>query len=626
MDFSELTKTSVTDEQLCRLMYDHPFTAPHVKLILARYKDVAVTGITMSYGELSRRFDAVQVRVINETKHIRDQTANIYGTSDVLIAPASSIAVNVDTQERTNLEYKRGYWTDSNDQYEIMSSVASEMVAYMYTPASKDKLVNPVKNNFRDCNLKHSLPKCSLSAPLPEDWVASDVMKNMRLQQETLTPQTMLPAMDMIIRNMKSVTDEKGLDKISIPVKNVKNTYWNTSKDYIPRVMIPFVPPITSTTDVEQMWRYLQLHRQFRGEDNRWLSQMTAGYYYGVMPKPVELVFWQVADIIHVLRMYNLSIVAFLEEPNSGVSRSLAASGYVVFVKTVKCYSVEVHVDEGGCYLPGVYRVPSTHTVKQALMILPQQSSRPVITGKTMSYPKETASMVKIYASKAYPTMAWVFLDDVIDQFSNVKLQPSLHAHAGHAILLMGPMIASIEGVSKTTLMDRCSASNCFKTWFPFTRTRFLEFDLHRYKFVNLAIKGTFTIRMRELSKVRKTDEYGTIDSTDFTPYLDKLENKSVTSYYTEVYDVKPVSTPLVQANIGVVTPTTIDATATVMHGTTPTTMATVMTHAGDGTLTTTTTTVSTNFIIEEDNVNNVTSDIPADNYADLDFGVSTFN
>jgi len=388
------------------------------------------------------------------------------------------------------------------------AAYAADAISYMYTSAVKQGQI--IKNNFSLARTAHAMPHSTKEYSRPETWVDSDAIKNADNVYAACTAD--VGQIAYVIQDVMMALDsvyEEGKHYIKC---RPPPTYTAAKFVRYPR---KFVPAMCKITQLDRMWSYMSRHRMIRSEDNKWLSPLTSGYYYASMDKSVDKVMWQIADILHITRTYELSAIYFLNAPNSTVATSLARAGYIVTIKTEK---VKVDLVDGK---PGVFRVRKMVTEPICtLTIAETDPCRPVVTKIKVEY-KDDADriglMIGVITSMNSPVMTWQYMSPLlfgIEYANNAYyVFPSVHAHAGTAIVISGVKYDDALWTQEQLIM-RCADANVFKTWFPFSRTRFLEFDIKKYSFLNLGFYSNRGLTIA--ANIQKAEQYyGPLENAD---------------------------------------------------------------------------------------------------------------
>lgn len=520
MEFEE-ANIVLTREQVAAALYKHPMLPALMRGKLEQYKDVQLPSVVPRYGVLSQMFAAFTTEAETKDDHLRSRLQRAFDAHDMTV---SANAITYKSGEVSHaLVPRRAYWVEDATTTLPLKCHIADAISYMYTPAATMTSVT-IENNFRKAVEGPAVPMFSRSIGMPEGWKHGDAIANSALQYSKLTDVTMVKAGALL----HSVYQPLITSKLKTKEQLFLSIKTSTGDGLVP---LPFKPLVIEETDMEKAWMFLSKHRQARGEDNKWISPLTSGYYIGGLPKPIANVFYQVVDIIHAAHMAKVSIIMFEYVPHSSVPTSLAANGFVVLIPS-KNYMKFALPETKNVVPPGVYPYYRSGALEIArnlyLRIYSPPSIRPVITKLKVDFDVRGLSSLDGMALDDGPSMTWVFLQPDLRNYK-VTYEPSVHAHAGHVIAL-----SRVDAMSwdLKLLTRRFTAANGFKTWYPIAQARFIEFDKQRYKFVNLAIRSSVVIRVRELNKKKTQSLFGAIldmeeplgeDLLVDIPYVSKL-------------------------------------------------------------------------------------------------------
>jgi len=398
-------------------------------------------------------------------------------------------------------------------------AAVSDAMSYVYTSATPG--TTPIcESNFRAGNPSAAIPVIKTPQPFNSDWQKSKAYENSIATYDklSLNKTVVFQAQARLVEILKEAAPKKDVEQFMDPPSvYVGPTIMKDGKVQI-AIAKPFIPGVQHMKNISDVYRYLSVHRMARGEDNKWISPLTSGYYYGSMTRSMDKLIWKVADVLHVLRLLNLSAVYFMELPSMSICQSLAANGVIVFTLTSGPITSPFVLKEDKSILPGTYRLRSLHELNFDYLVVPPSlsSTRPVYKVSGVIFPDEEKYMD--YLSDIVTTikgkvLATCFLTPRLLNCREAILIPSIHAHAGHVLALFG--VSNIrEPLDRGLLVDRICTSNIFKTWFPLSRTRFYEYDFLAYKFSNFALQNmVLSVHTAKASVV----------ATDFGPFDGEL-------------------------------------------------------------------------------------------------------
>jgi len=522
MYFDELP-TDYTDEEILGMVGRSPFVSDMERVKLAEYAAKPCAKPNLPFSVLSRLYNVIKIKEADTASHLQDKFVTKVACGDAVISAASVVVHTPDGQ--TTFTPSRGYMIKEEDSKLVVQCHIADALAYMYTPASEDKLKSmSIANNFANTNPKAATPLITQSCPRPEQWVSSNAMTNSRTQYLALKTSTAIAGATKFMQSIYKSAPY--MDKAFRDIK------LRGGKDMtIPNL---FLPPLLNLTDTDLAWRLLSVHRQVRAEDNSWVSPMTSGYYLGGFNRALDKVLWQLSDVLSVLRSTTCTCVYFQVAINSIVATSLAANGYVVLVSTSNVYTEALPLTND-VVPPGVYPYSIRNPIPDKTLVVAGFSvDRPVVTTTEVKYPINQEMALKAFMKCSGTIMAWAFLTPVITS-STCVLLPSMHAHAGHVVLYQSDKEA-LKTTSVTLLMNRFAVANIVKTWFPLSRVRFLELDVKRYKIQFLSLTQRMLLRQRPPS-VKKYEVFGELEN-DFD--IDMTTEDEIVKNFSSVFEDMP--------------------------------------------------------------------------------------
>jgi len=153
----------------------------------------------------------------------------------------------------------------------------------------------------------------------------------------------------------------------------------------IPKIFMP--PVFRNVIDIEAAYRVLGYHRAVRGEDKKFLSPVTSGYYMFSTTTPVVKVLSYVNDIIGVAKLHKCHTIAFASEFKTPVLLSLVANGFPV-VQLNPSEHNKLEVEQSGYLKNKVYKLMTLEQLKPPVLIVTNmmQKTRVVVTKTTADY------------------------------------------------------------------------------------------------------------------------------------------------------------------------------------------------------------------------------------------------
>jgi len=525
MNFDELP-TDYTDEEILGMVGRSPFVSDLERVKLAEYAAKPCTKPNLPFSILSRLYNLIKIKEADTASHLQDKFVAKIACGDAVITAAGVVVHSLDGQ--TSFTPSRGYMIKEEDSKLVVQCHIADALAYMYTPASDDKMKSlTIANNFATTNPKSATPLITQSCPRPEHWVSSNAITNSRTQYLALKTSTAVAGATKFMQSIYKSAPYMEKAFRDIKLKGGKDMT-------IPNL---FLPPLLNLTDTDLAWRLLSVHRQVRAEDNSWVSPMTSGYYLGGFNRALDKVLWQLSDVLSVLRLTTCTCVYFQVAINSIIATSLAANGYVVLVSTSNVYTEALPLADN-VVPPGVYPYSVRNPIPDKTLVVTGFSvDRPVVTTTEVKYPANQDMSLKAFMKCSGTIMTWAFLTPAVIS-STCVLLPSMHAHAGHVVLYQSDKEA-LKTATATLLINRFAVANIIKTWFPLSRVRFLELDVKRYKIQFLSLTQRMTLRLRPPS-VKKYEVFGELEN-DFD--IDTTAEDEVVKNFSSLFEDMPLVT-----------------------------------------------------------------------------------
>jgi len=198
--------------------------------------------------------------------------------------------------------------------------------------------------------------------------------------------------------------------------------YNDTPKQGYPPLTTLYVPrpasfDIRSSTNVEAMWRFLHFCRGVRGEDNRGIGVITAGYMWYSMTRATFADLSMAQDLLSLLNHYKLQAL-YSDTVPSRVRAILNSNKITV-------YSAKATVAESDPSVSGYY----IHGSRPYFTFYDLDVSPPSVTTKVVEYP-EIKGKLKTLRDKAGLSCAYFYLHPLLAN-CNLELFPTFRAHSG---------------------------------------------------------------------------------------------------------------------------------------------------------------------------------------------------
>jgi len=523
MDF--ITDVShLTDEQVYAYVANSSYIDNEIKKILLPYKNMEYPA-NLAFGAVYTRYRAIQRMEAQKEDHLRTRMAGIAAIADIGIKPTQVTYVVGD--EIITADIKRGFAVESGRDTDMIKSHISDAIAYMYTPNSKAGVKADMPNNFAKVPAKAALPAMTVPIQVDPSLWTNISENNVSYVMGKLTS---VPAMNAAVRKMEMAYKSGNLVK--------ENPFEMTQQgNYMPKA---FAPKVTATVkDCDLAHRVLSTHRTARGQDSRWISSLTANYYYGCFNKAIDRVMWETSDVLSIARLTGVSSITVMGAAalKNATYISLAANTYPVYVQTQELVSSAIETVDGKV-LPGVYRVGAHVPFAAGTLVVRAGPPNNITVSKTSVIVSDMIyDSMNSFSCAQLPdgvhSMTWTFMHNRLNKYK-VSYFPSMHAHAGHVLAYIGPSVLPEYDLSM--LVHRFAVSNCFKTWYPLSRVRFMEYDLKIYGVKFPSFFSGFTLRMRAPLKDSRVDYFGAMDVSEVEASL-KLE-EMVLKFNTPIQDI----------------------------------------------------------------------------------------
>lgn len=518
MNFSSINDNAYSYEQACSVLRKWGLCPSTVKNAIVRVKEVeAPPGLTTAVA--LRVFHALGQAAMRREKHPVDRLDELMLQSDMFLE-TTKVTVVIEDQPIV-LSQSRGYMVEDVHGMEPIMAQAADAMSYVYTPSSSEPSSSLI-SNFATTTADAALPTIRQQAPLNDNWIVAGGIANSRSTFQNLVDDrsSTFLAHKAVVQLLEEAVPKSKNKETSMFIAAPGNvpTSVEARQGVLSRVKVarPFIPSVQPAGSIDVAWRYLSRHRMARGEDQKWISPLTSGYYYCSMTRAMDKLLWNVADIMHIAQKHAVSSIYFVAPPSMTVAHSLVMNGYAVFMRTDSMQINNPQFRQDGTFDPAIYMVkdPDEWETPTLTVYPPDASTRPVIkkardNSKTMEveyapaheYYRDIAESVSHHVGD--PFMYHAFLTPhLIDNFAD-NLEPSIHAHSGH-VIVHGPCTAA--SVTVEQLVTRFMRANVFKTWFPLSRTRFLEYDLTVLKWTNTALPSMMLSVMPRKEKKRGED------------------------------------------------------------------------------------------------------------------------
>jgi len=496
MDFTVTTHTTADftlDDALC-VMLQHPLCDQIIKQTYFDHPKRIVPGL--SFGAAMTIFRT----------QVRKQATGSGHPTAVLSAHATehpiTITPNVIQVAKTapvNLVYQRGYFVDETNQNTsrlvACKAHVADMLAYTFTPSKAIDATNVCESNFSKGNVAVGIPHIDGSRRMSPDFKARDGAGNgFKIFAQVKGPNEWLGALQATMPLTDSLVQQKFEAQADTVI--LKQTV------KAPRV---YTPPVKLCPSADFAYRALNLHRGVRGEDKKWLSPLTSGYYLGSMPRAIEDIWWRVADIVHVAKSIGAKILVLGASFGLYTARSVAVNGYIVFYMASSSADdpteeekklQQTRLDEGiGTHIPysnlDMVKVLAHAHLYVDVGIKASHSFASKTIVETPEWKRHMQSLV----SRSYPWMTWWGVTDIVLKeaaANKIGVEFSVHAHSGHALFVRS-IKQPVHWLDDAAYLGprhygRMVTANVYKTHFPYSRRRFYEVDIRKYNFKSLSI------------------------------------------------------------------------------------------------------------------------------------------
>jgi len=450
-------------------------------------------------------------------------------TNDVLVSSGKVAIVEQDSDKVQEYSIKSA--TVADKQGAVVKQLVAETMAYVYTP-KKNSVTGP--SNFRDSQMaKVGVPVigtiCELNGKLSDDAVT-----NVNGFYESYSSTSTLASAIQYTSELKESCAKRDVELSTV---NFTNSELKMIAGYTPGTM-------KSITNEASAYKILSIHRSVRGEDTSHISPLTAGYYHVALPSTLCALSWQVADIVHVLRLKKFNSVIIAKD-STMLAHSLAANGYVVYQEATQASVLKatdgIVVGEVIRYLSGVPLTPDI--INSSLTVYPTSKGELQYDTNRLTQScvdRIDAEMRRLKAVN--PVMIWSSVSKrVWDICLDSKYFPhySVHAHAGH-VIVTNFQIGDVPDVNVALL--RMVNANIIKTHFPLSRYSMRRYDHVVYGFNNVAYASGFRLRLQPHRS--KTDKFANLGELDDVGNMNAVEVGTETFFTRVMKDVTYKDSP----------------------------------------------------------------------------------
>jgi hypothetical protein len=288
-------------------------------------------------------------------------------------------------------------------------------------------------------------------------------------------------------------------------------------------------PRVLKVKSIPHLFLVIDAWRKIRGTDADCRSDITAGYYYALSSRSLYKTAYLVHDILYLGIVFKTKYLE-IGVPDNVVSAyvlsSLVATGWLIRVIGSNAYS-KYNGEKSGIF--------SYFPIKEMyLRYVPLNETAPRIVGSSIIQPPEQGVMVTrnfgAYVTDNCVAFSYAYLHKdmmkLSENYKGITLFPTAHAHNGHVIVVNATVDYKFD---IDAYMKRVSLANTFKTYYVYTRSRFLEHDPfgHRVDLILrnriLPPKSDDNIDLDEETKVEfsKTFAIRSFDNVDYN-FLEK--------------------------------------------------------------------------------------------------------
>lgn len=541
MDFTALNQSKdYSDEDVFACLAEDKYQPEEVKELLLPYLGrVYPSSLTVPMARIL--FRTRRNVLCGAPKHPAKDLKIAVASVDVKVEPKA-----ISTIEPTPVVFSNvyGYFLKNPNYLVAMKAAIADVLAYTFTPSTQI-LNRSCDSNFLADREKQGVPKIVSALAVESTWRKGEAMVN----AETTFGQ--LSSLNYIGMSQRATAEiyaqmNNTLKRVVTRKVAIKGQDFTT--------LAMFRPPIGQPRNEYSAYKVLQVHRSARGEDAKWLSPMTSGYYIGGIPKVMDKIYWYTADILHIAIANKVSTIVCDSKIPTFVAASLALNNYFVIMLTdTPHHYAEVKIVPGT--VVRLHREALTTVIQDALYVIQGMKASMVFTKTRLAPVAGLSAISTVFSIKQQQKcmfMSWMpVCEEVCVEIAKLKMgcEYSVHAHSGSMIVTNA--IIPKPKFSLETAIRRIGAANSIKTWFPYSRYRMLEYDRDHYDFQNFAATAGFKMRCRTPPSANKDDyveiEFDAPDTPFETPPID-VSDKDYENIFKEVpkpSGVLPLPPPL---------------------------------------------------------------------------------
>jgi len=371
--------------------------------------------------------------------------------------------------ETMNFKVAAGYFVPEGRIGDVMDNWVADAVAFQHTPLSKKDV--GVIDNAVTPKIEKSLhlAEQSFTVGLPQEWTTDAVMNSDGLLALFKTPKFLQQSVLHGISMSEKWQVHGDREVIKAAPEVMAKTYTIDNRIF---VSMPCAVLQNSKVPVEEksFYKDLAIHRSVRGADKNSRNRMSTGYYLGSMSRALDQQLWQSIDLLNAMQMCGKTNIYFPTKPNFNVVNTLLANEMKVHVFDMKNLGetkfkvyrqAPPKFNNGLAYIAGFFGEQSPTINKKNLLI-----------GQLH---EEFVTEFKAFMALDGLVFTHVYLRDYHFEYLEY-LYPSVHAHAGHA-LLCNTTIHDGKAFDIRYLFARAAMANKYKTAFPVRRVTFATQD-----------------------------------------------------------------------------------------------------------------------------------------------------
>jgi len=550
MEFLEAEDVSMLDAALT--IANSPIAPPLMKALAKTYLEghdvkspYPLPKTIVSYEAAFIRFNQYSLAPMTSIKNYTERATKVLDKTPCVVTATSVKPLG---KNEDDLDARRGFLMKKNDPVdELLTNHVANILTCAYYKAAPTESNVGIPNMTLQTSIALPVLNSTVTSPVkevkeraPANAIVSKIIDRMvaepvsRLVYNCIASSVISPERKGIYEGK---FDDRRVALVAVTASTITPAVQRVLVKHEGRLFSPvpkpFCPPaLTASVSLDVAYLVAHKHREVRGEDNKHLSPLTAGYYhFSALPSTV-LSLSYVTDIIGLLKKFGKSSVAFVSPFTFPVYLSLARNSYPVFILSTAVRDELEFTDDTRKFIkPKVYRVMNLSFLEEnsCLVILNfMPETRPVTKKQTVEHRpdklNDIQAVVDVYGKHLYA--CYVHLQKCHETLPHgYSLYPTVKPHNGSAIILN----VVLDTYKFTMFSTRMVAANIYKTHFPITRIPFFLVDSATYKFTSPLIDYAiiYTSRVEPTTIMSNINLMLELDDNDMIAKVGDLPNNN---------------------------------------------------------------------------------------------------